>query len=68
MAKEGIMMEKNKERRGQEERRSGTDRRRLNPVNYTGIEKRRNPDCRSGNDRRNNRENWIEYQSPVLKK
>nr|WP_319493017.1 hypothetical protein [uncultured Desulfobacter sp.] len=61
-------MEKKQERRGQDERRSGTDRRRLTPVNYTGIEKRINPDCRSGSDRRDHRGNWIEYQSPVLKK
>ena|GEM_PF-1928708 len=60
--------EKEKERRDQEERRSGTDRRRLNPLNYTGIEKRCNPDCRSGCDRRKNKGDWIEYQSPVLKK
>ena len=62
------MMEKKQERRDQDERRSGTDRRRLNPVNYTGIEKRLNPDCRSGSDRRDNKGNWIEYQSPVIKK
>lgn len=62
------MVEKKKERRGQEERRSGNDRRKLNPSNYTGIEKRFNPDCRSSNDRRNEGEAWIEYLSPVLKK
>ncbi|NDY74221.1 hypothetical protein DO021_20295 [Desulfobacter hydrogenophilus] len=62
------MVKKEKERRGQEERRSGIDRRRLNPLNYTGIEKRFNPDCRESNDRRKNKGNWIEYQSPLLKK
>lgn len=62
------MMKKNKDRRGQEDRRSGVDRRKLNPSNYTGIEKRFNPDCRSCNDRRNDGEHWIEYLSPVLKK
>lgn len=62
------MIEKEKDRRAQEERRSGIDRRRRNALNYAGIEKRFDPDCRCGNDRRNNRENWIEYQSPVLKK
>lgn len=62
------MMEKEKERRDQEERRSGIDRRHLNRFNYTGIEKRFCPDCRSGSDRRQNKGDWIEYQSPVLKK
>ena len=62
------MMEKKKERRDQEERRSGVDRRRLNTANYTGIEKRSDPDCRNSSDRRNDRETWVEYLSPVLKK
>ena len=62
------MVGKKKKRRDQEERRSGVDRRRLNTSNYTGIEKRSNPDCRSNDDRRNDRETWVEYLSPVLKK
>ncbi|WP_320042781.1 hypothetical protein [uncultured Desulfobacter sp.] len=62
------MIKKETERRDQIERRSGIDRRRLNPLNYTGIEKRFCPDCRSGSDRRQNTGVWIEYQSPVLKK
>lgn len=62
------MVGKKKERRVQEERRSGIDRRRLNTSSYTGIEKRSVPDCRSSYDRRNDRETWVEYLPPVLKK
>jgi len=62
------MIKKTKDRRGQEERRSGVDRRRLNTSNYAGIEKRYNPDCRSCNDRRNDGEIWVEYLSPAQKK
>ncbi|WDP91263.1 MAG: hypothetical protein HUN04_16790 [Desulfobacter sp.] len=61
-------MEKNKERREREERRSGVDRRRLNTSNYTGVEKRSNPECRNGVDRRDDGETWIEYLAPVRKK
>ncbi len=68
MILEGSMEEKKKERRNQEERRSGVDRRRLNASHYTGIEKRSCPDCRDSNDRRNDRESWVEYLAPVLKK
>jgi hypothetical protein len=68
MMMEGIMMEKKQDRRGQDERRSGVDRRRLNTSRYTGIEKRSDPDCRSSSDRRNDREAWMEYLSPALKK
>ena len=65
---EGIIMSTTgKERRNHRERRSGVDRRKLNPAIYTGIEKRFDPDCRCGNDRRDNRDPWIEYQSPILK-
>ncbi|WP_022666744.1 hypothetical protein [Desulfospira joergensenii] len=62
------MVGKKKERRVQEERRSGVDRRRLNTSKYTGIEKRSDPDCRSGDDRRNDKGTWVEYLPPVLKK
>ena len=46
------MMELHKERRNNKERRSGIDRRRINPPKYTGIERRKDPEGRSGNDRR----------------
>ena len=62
------MKEIDKERRTREERRSGVDRRKLNPATYTGPEKRLNPDGRSRTDRRDDGETWIEYQAPVLKK
>ncbi len=62
------MVGKKKKRRDQEERRSGVDRRRLNTLNYTGIEKQSNPDSRSNDDRRNDRETWVEYIPPILKK
>ena len=68
MIMEGVMKEIDKERRTREERRSGVDRRRRNPANYTGIEKRSNPDGRSRTDRRDTGETWIEYQSPDLKR
>ena len=61
------MVREKTERRNREERRSGVDRRKLNTSNYTGIEKRSNPDCRSCNDRRNDGNTWIEYLSPSLK-
>lgn len=62
------MVEKKKDRRGQEERRSGIDRRRFNTSNYTGVEKRFNPECRKGVDRRDDGEHWIEYLAPVPNK
>ena len=65
---EAIMEEKNKERRDQKERRSGVDRRRLNPSKYTGVEKRFDPDCRNSKDRRSDGDTWVEYLSPVIKK
>jgi len=56
------MMELHQERRNNKERRSGIDRRRINPPKYTGIEKRNDPECRSGNDRRKDPESWSELQ------
>ena len=55
-----------KERRRNKERRSGTDRRRLNPPKYTGIERRIDSECRSCRDRRQGKP-LIEHQAPFLK-
>jgi hypothetical protein len=68
MVTEGIMAKEKNERRSTEERRSGRDRRKLNPSKYTGIEKRFGPDCRGCQDRRDEGDDWVEYQSPVVKK
>lgn len=57
-----------KDRRTEEERRSGVDRRKLNPSRYTGIEKRFDKDCRTSQDRRDDGKPWLEYQSPEIKK
>ncbi|HCY88541.1 MAG TPA: hypothetical protein DHV36_25625 [Desulfobacteraceae bacterium] len=62
------MAEKSEERRSREERRSGMDRRKLNPQRYTGIEKRFTPDCRGSQDRREEGSTWTEHQSPEIKK
>jgi len=55
-------MELHQKRRNNKDRRSGIDRRRINPPKYTGIEKRIDPECRSGKDRRTNIEPWSELQ------
>jgi hypothetical protein len=55
-----------KERRRNKERRSGIDRRRLNPPEYPGIERRRDPECRSCKDRRQGKP-IIEHQIPFIK-
>jgi hypothetical protein len=56
-----------KERRRNKERRSGIDRRRqLNPPEYPGIERRRDPECRSCKDRRQGKP-IIEHQTPFIK-
>jgi hypothetical protein len=47
-----------------QERRSGKDRRRINPARYSGIEKRLLTECRDLFDRREAHETWLEYQSP----
>ena len=59
---EDRMMELHQERRNNKERRFGIGRRRINPPKYTGIEKRNDPECRSGNDRRKGPESWSELQ------
>lgn len=61
-------MNPNQERRNKSERRSGIDRRTLNPPKFTGIDKRFDTDCRSGEDRRENFESWSEIQLPCDRK
>ena len=56
-----------KERRRNKERRSGIDRRLLNPPEYPGIERRIDPECRSCKDRRREGQPLLEHQSPFLK-
>jgi len=56
-----------KERRRNKERRSGIDRRLLNPPKYTGIERRIDPECRTCKDRRREGQPLVEHQSPFLK-
>ncbi len=65
---EAKTMEESKEKRRATDRRSGVDRRRINPPRYTGIEKRMDPQCRSGIDRRENREFWSELQTACITK
>jgi len=55
-----------KERRRNKERRSGIDRRLLNPPKYPGIERRIDPECRSCKDRRQGKP-IIEQQTPFIK-
>ena len=52
--------------RNKGDRRSGTDRRRINPPKYTGIDRRIDPDCRDCCDRREDNEDWSELQSPDI--
>ncbi|NNF97817.1 MAG: hypothetical protein HKM93_00420 [Desulfobacteraceae bacterium] len=56
-------MKEHQERREDRERRSGIDRRKVNPSHYTGIEKRSDTECRSGRDRREDAGTWSEMQT-----
>jgi hypothetical protein len=49
------------------DRRSGIDRRRINPPRYYGIEKRMDPESRSGKDRRDLQQEWTEYQPRCIR-
>ncbi len=51
--------------RRKQERRSGKDRRHINPPRYSGIEKRLLTECRNPVDRREEHETWLEYQPPM---
>jgi hypothetical protein len=55
-------MELHQKRRNKKDRRSGIDRRRIDPPKFTGIEKRIDSECRSGVDRREDIEPWSELQ------
>ncbi|MDJ0802801.1 MAG: hypothetical protein QNI89_04015 [Desulfobacterales bacterium] len=49
------------------ERRSGIDRRCINPGRYTGVDRRIDSDCRSSRDRRSDNAPWTELQMPRIR-
>ncbi len=61
------MMGTSRKKRSPADRRSGVDRRRINPRRYTGIERRIDPDCRSSRDRREDNGPWLELQMPRIR-